>query len=57
MASPELVTLTPDQALALLQWQIEMGADEAIGAESINHLALDGARSPAANPPPLMGEG
>ena len=58
MASPEPVTLTPDQALALLEWQIEMGADEAIGLEAINHLALDRlARPVAANPPPLKGEG
>src|SRR5215469_6422928 len=59
MASSEPATLTPDQALALLQWQIEMGADEAIGAESTNHLALDrqSAANPHPNPPPLAGEG
>src|SRR5215472_2581558 len=28
-----------DQALALLQWQIEMGADEAIGEVAADHLA------------------
>jgi uracil-DNA glycosylase len=31
--------LAPDQALALLQWQIEMGADEAIGPEALDRLA------------------
>jgi len=36
-------------ALALLQWQIEMGADEAIGPEAINHLAPNRLAPP---PPP-----
>src|SRR5580658_5077242 len=58
MASPEPATLTPDQALALLQWQIEMGADEAIGAEAVDHFAP----APLSPPPalratsPIMGE-
>ncbi|HWD57045.1 MAG TPA: uracil-DNA glycosylase [Stellaceae bacterium] len=39
MAAPEPRTLAPGEALALLQWQIEMGADEAIGAEALNRLA------------------
>jgi uracil-DNA glycosylase family 4 len=43
MASP----LRIDQALALLQWQIEMGADEAIGLEAIDRLA---APAPVAAP-------
>jgi uracil-DNA glycosylase family 4 len=55
MTSPEPATLTPDQALALLQWQVEMGADEAIGTEAINHF-VSPSRG-AANPPLLMGEG
>jgi len=54
MASPAPATLTQDQALALLQWQIEMGADEAIGAAAIDHFAL---ADPHPNPPPLAGEG
>lgn len=56
---PKPVTLTPDQALALLQWQIEMGADEAIGPEAINHLALDRPAPADSHPdrPPLAGEG
>ncbi|MFI4949343.1 MAG: uracil-DNA glycosylase family protein [Alphaproteobacteria bacterium] len=37
-------------ALALLQWQIEMGADEAIGPEAINHLAVNR----LAPPPPTL---
>lgn len=39
-----------DAALALLQWQIEMGADEAIGPEPLNHLAPNR----LAPPPPAM---
>jgi DNA polymerase len=39
MASPEPRNLRIDQALALLQWQIEMGADEAIGDSAADHLA------------------
>ena len=59
MASPEPAILSPEQALALLQWQIEMGADEAIGPEAVNHLAVDHVALPsaAANPPRSMGEG
>jgi DNA polymerase len=52
MAPPEPVTLTTDQALALLQWQIEMGADEAIGDTAPDRLTAANA-----NPPPSMGEG
>jgi uracil-DNA glycosylase family 4 len=51
-------TLAADQALALLQWQIEMGADEAIGEAAVDRLAA------ASSPPqtlratsPSMGEG
>jgi uracil-DNA glycosylase len=68
MASPDPSILTPDQALALLQWQIEMGADEAIGAAAIDHFALPSpppalrATSPIKGeafptPSPSMGEG
>jgi len=43
MASPDPPSLPPrpaiDAALALLQWQIEMGADEAIGEVAPNWLA------------------
>jgi len=56
MASPEPSTLTPDQALALLQWQIEMGADEAIDVEPVDHFAPPPSRV-AVNPAPVMGEG
>jgi uracil-DNA glycosylase len=38
--------LALDQALALLEWQIEMGADEAIGVEALNHLAPDRSAPP-----------
>jgi uracil-DNA glycosylase family 4 len=48
-------TLALDQALALLEWQIEMGADEAIGEAAIDHLSVPA--SPHPNPPPLAGEG
>ncbi|HZK90936.1 MAG TPA: uracil-DNA glycosylase [Stellaceae bacterium] len=51
--------LAIDQALALLQWQIEMGADEAIGPAALDRLApgLPAAAEPAPNvarpmPPP-----
>src|SRR5580658_7848679 len=44
MASSEPSTLAADQALALLQWQIEMGADEAIGEAALDQLA---------SPPPI----
>lgn len=52
-------TLALDQALALLEWQIAMGADEAIGAVALDRLAA----APPAPPPalratsPSMGEG
>ena len=46
MALTERPPLAIDQALALLQWQIEMGADEAIGDTATNRLA-----SPAPPPP------
>jgi DNA polymerase len=51
------VPLPVDQALALLQWQIEMGADEAIGAKALNHFAPRRVSPPAlptpiAAPPP-----
>jgi uracil-DNA glycosylase family 4 len=55
MPSEARTTLAIDQALALLQWQIEMGADEAIG-----EMALDRLNAPAhphPNPPPSKGEG
>ena len=42
-------TLAIDQALALLQWQIEMGADEAIGEMAPDRLAA----APPSPPPPL----
>ncbi|HYM72319.1 MAG TPA: uracil-DNA glycosylase [Stellaceae bacterium] len=43
-----------DSALALLQWQIEMGADEAIGDVALNRLAspLPPPASTIARPPP-----
>ena len=44
MAAP--TPLAIDQALALLQWQIEMGADEAIGAEAVDHLAAPASSKP-----------
>lgn len=47
MASSEACVLTPDQALALLEWQVEMGADEAIGAVATDHLSPP---RPGANP-------
>ena len=43
-------------ALALLQWQIEMGADEAIGDVALNRLAPP-PPNPLPTPPPSMGEG
>jgi DNA polymerase len=47
MASPvQPAALAFDQALALLQWQVEMGADEAIGRVALNHLA----QNPPAGP-------
>src|SRR5438270_10221819 len=43
-----------EAALALLRWYLEMGADEAIGAEAWNRLAPP---RPLPNPSPLAGEG
>ncbi|MBV9551188.1 MAG: uracil-DNA glycosylase [Alphaproteobacteria bacterium] len=37
--APATSPIAPEQALALLQWQIEMGADEAIGWTPVDHLA------------------
>jgi uracil-DNA glycosylase len=43
-----------EAALALLRWYIDMGADEAIGAEAFDRLAAPAAAiSPASTPPPL----
>ena len=39
MVSPQPVALSREQVLALLQWQIEMGADEAIGEIALDRLA------------------
>jgi uracil-DNA glycosylase len=39
MQSQSQPSLSPDQALALLQWQIEMGADEAIDTIALDRLA------------------
>src|SRR5215472_15760170 len=44
-----------DQALALLQWQIEMGADEAIGEIAADHLAQP-TPHPASPPPAEDGD-
>ena len=57
--------LRRDQALALLEWQIAMGADEAIGEIARDWLSPAPAApvpdlsspSPLPNPPPLAGEG
>ena len=54
MPSLGFSTLTSEQALALLQWQIEMGADEAIGPEAWDRLAP---ADPHPNPPPPAGGG
>ena len=51
MAVPELDPSRRDAALALLQWQIAMGADEAIGEVALDRLALPQAVTPA---PPLV---
>jgi len=57
MPTSEPKTLSRDQALALLQWQIEMGADEAIGPEAVNHLALNRLAPPApAVPRPTLAQ-
>src|SRR5579864_8741008 len=47
--SPEIAA-----ALAPLQWQIERGADEAIGPEAINHLALNRLAPPPPAPRPVI---
>jgi DNA polymerase len=39
--------------LAALEWQIELGADEAIGETPVDRFALDAAPRPAAAPPAL----
>src|ERR1700689_709929 len=55
MALPDADPRPPlalDQALALLQWQVEMGADEAIGPVALNHLAPNRPASPPAPPTP-----
>src|SRR5580700_11059008 len=51
--SPTGPRLTPAGALALLQWQIAMGADEALGEIAPNRLAPPppAAAPPAAAPP------
>jgi DNA polymerase len=41
-----------EAALALLRWYIEMGADEAIGAEPIDRLAAPAVRQPPQGTPP-----
>jgi uracil-DNA glycosylase family 4 len=51
MTSPEPSALAVDQSLALLQWQIEMGADEAIGDIATDRLA---APLPVAKPAPAI---
>ena len=45
---------TPEAALALLRWQVEMGADEAIAEEPADRLAppAPAASAPASAPPP-----
>jgi DNA polymerase len=47
--------LAPAEARALLEWQIAMGADEAIGEIAPDRLASTESSHP--NPPPLAGEG
>jgi len=49
MPSATLTPLSPQAALALLRWQLEMGADEAIG-----ELALDRFAAPPPSPPPAL---
>lgn len=46
MPTPETSTLDRNAALALLRWQVEMGADEAVDAVALDRLV------PAAPPPP-----
>jgi uracil-DNA glycosylase family 4 len=49
MPTPDRFSPATDSALALLQWQIEMGADEAIGDIALNRLA-----SPPPTPKPAI---
>ncbi|HWB51831.1 MAG TPA: uracil-DNA glycosylase [Stellaceae bacterium] len=56
MASTEPAALSPDQTLALLRWQIEMGADEAIGGDALDRLA-PASPVPAPAPPPPVRDG
>ena len=42
-----------ETAIALLRWYVEMGADEAIGAEPVNRFAPSPAAAPPPPPPPL----
>jgi uracil-DNA glycosylase len=55
MPSEARTTLAIDQVFALLEWQIEMGADEAIGSEPVDHF--NAPAHPHPNPPPSKGEG
>jgi uracil-DNA glycosylase len=48
MASQAEVTPAIEQALALLEWQIAMGADEAIGEIALDHLNAPAALAPMA---------
>ncbi|MGH7092335.1 MAG: hypothetical protein ACREFB_02215, partial [Stellaceae bacterium] len=56
MSAPDAVPPRIDDraaAVALLRWQIEMGADEAIAEFAPNRLAPAPPAPPAAAPPPL----
>ncbi|WP_373355048.1 uracil-DNA glycosylase family protein [Pseudoroseicyclus sp. CXY001] len=48
-------SLSPDAALAALAWQLELGADEAIGEGPVNRFELAARAEPAA-PPPAQAE-
>ncbi|HEU0215604.1 MAG TPA: uracil-DNA glycosylase [Stellaceae bacterium] len=48
------LNLSPAEALALLEWQIEMGADDAIGEIAVDRLAAPA--HPAPNASRLMGD-
>ncbi|HTT81332.1 MAG TPA: uracil-DNA glycosylase [Stellaceae bacterium] len=48
--------LSPAAARALLEWQIAMGADAAIGAVAIDRLAPPSRPTPLPDPPPQSGE-
>jgi DNA polymerase len=50
MTPPAPAPTAIDAALSLLQWQIEMGADEAIGDVALDHLAAPAPIVPAARP-------